>query len=402
MPYTLQTQATKYQTLLFLNSNHPYQTSNNLSNFGQVLAAGVKKQIVGSSKNLSQLHDFLNNCKHNNEYAFGYFSYDVKNQIEKLRSVNKDSINFYDFYFFVPQLLEFSKPNELLIDTSPNLYYKHAKSVALKSRVTKKQYLNAVESIKKHIIEGDVYELNYCIEFYAELAEIDPVQVYLLLNQKSPTPFSAYLKQQHLHLMCASPERFIKKKGDTIYSQPIKGTIARAETAAEDNTQKNKLLHNEKERAENLMIVDLVRNDLAKSCKTGTIKVDELFGIYSFKKVHHMISTVSGNVLPNMHPLDIITNAFPMGSMTGAPKVMAMQLIDLYEKTKRGLYSGAIGYFAPSGDFDFNVVIRSLQYNAENKYLNTMVGSAITFDSIAEEEYKECLLKMQAMMETLL
>lgn len=243
--------------------------------------------------------------------------------------------------------------------------------------------------------------MNYCIEFFAENVLLEPFETYKKLIAVSPTPFSAYLAHENNYLMCASPERFLKKTGNTIYSQPIKGTIKRGKTEDEDLQLINELLNSEKERAENLMIVDLVRNDLAKSCKTGSIKVNELFGIYSFKQVHQMVSTVSGTLKNGISNAEIIKNAFPMGSMTGAPKVMAMQLIEQFETTKRGLYSGAVGYFAPNGDFDFNVVIRSLQYNSQLKYINTMVGSAITFDSIAEEEYNECLLKAKAMKQIL-
>jgi para-aminobenzoate synthetase component 1 len=221
------------------------------------------------------------------------------------------------------------------------------------------------------------------------------------LLQKSPTPFASYFKYDHQYLLCASPERFIKKSGDKLFSQPIKGTIKRGVDEAEDAQLKNELLHSEKELAENLMIVDLVRNDLARSSKTGSVNVDELFGIYSFKQVHQMISTVSSIIKNDTHIIDAIKHAFPMGSMTGAPKIMAMELIEKYETTKRGLYSGAIGYIAPNGDFDFNVVIRSLQYNAATKYLSYEVGSAITFDSIAEQEHDECLLKAKAIMDVL-
>jgi para-aminobenzoate synthetase component 1 len=201
--------------------------------------------------------------------------------------------------------------------------------------------------------------------------------------------------------LSASPERFIKKSLNKLYSQPIKGTVRRAQDDAEDEKLKSALLASEKERAENLMIVDLVRNDLAKSSETGSVEVTELFGRYSFKQVHQMISTVSSTIIDGLNPVTAIANAFPMGSMTGAPKVMAMQLIEQYENSKRGLYSGAIGYFAPNEDFDFNVVIRSIQYNEERQYVNFEVGSAITIDSHAEQEYEECLLKASAMLRAL-
>jgi para-aminobenzoate synthetase component 1 len=231
---------------------------------------------------------------------------------------------------------------------------------------------------------------------------INPYQVYDKLKYKSPVPFGAFFKWDKKYLLCASPERFMTKIGDKVYSQPIKGTTPRSANKADDELQKQHLLNSEKERAENLMIVDLVRNDLSRTAQTGTVMVDELFGIYSFKQVHQMISTVSANPKKEVSVVEIIKSAFPMGSMTGAPKIMAMQLIEQYEQTKRGLYSGAVGYFAPNGNFDFNVVIRSLQFNSKNNYLSFEVGSAITYDSQGEEEYEECLLKASAMVNVLL
>jgi para-aminobenzoate synthetase component 1 len=275
------------------------------------------------------------------------------------------------------------------------------KSLVMEQKVSKQEYITMVEKIKTHIVEGDVYELNYCVEFFNKDTHINPFEVYLSLKAISPTPFGSFLKLNQQYVMCASPERFIKKSADKLFSQPIKGTARRANDEVSDEAIKHKLLHSEKERAENLMIVDLVRNDLAHSSTTGSVEVNELFGIYSFKQVHQMISTVSATISPEVHPVEAIANAFPMGSMTGAPKVKAMELIEQFEITKRGLYSGAIGYLAPNGDFDFNVVIRSIQYNAATNYLNFMVGSAITYDANPEQEYEECLLKAQAMLHAL-
>jgi para-aminobenzoate synthetase component 1 len=227
------------------------------------------------------------------------------------------------------------------------------------------------------------------------------LQVYADLLKKSPVPFGAFVKSNGCYLMCASPERFLKKTGNRMLSQPIKGTSKRGVNEAEDIALKQALLNSEKERAENLMIVDLVRNDLARSAKTGTVKVEELFGIYSFEQVHQMISTVSATLADGIHWVDALKYAFPMGSMTGAPKISAMHLIEQYERTARGLYSGAVGYITPEGDFDFNVVIRSLQYNSINQFLNFEVGGAITYDSIPEKEYEECLIKAGAILDTL-
>ena len=266
-------------------------------------------------------------------------------------------------------------------------------------RVLKEEYIRTVNKLKQHIQRGDVYEINYCMEFFSEEIGIDPVGVFMKLNESSQTPFSAFYRMEDKFLLCTSPERFLKKSERKIISQPIKGTAKRGGTVPEDAEIKKNLSQNEKEKSENVMIVDLVRNDLSKTCTN--VSVDELFGVYTFKQWHQMISTVSGEIKDNIHFTDVIKNAFPMGSMTGAPKVRAMELIERYEKTKRGLYSGSVGYISPSGDFDFNVVIRSILYNSSSKYLSFQVGSAITANAVAENEYEECLLKAKGMFEAL-
>ena len=382
-----------------------------------IMAAGIKHSITGNTKNdFEKLKVFKQT--HTNDYIFGYLTYDLKNQIEKLQSIHTDGIQFPSLYFFVPEhLLIIDKNHQIIfksnlfksleewlhsIDNKTNTEEKNQTICKLKQRITKENYLANIEKIKNHILEGDVYELNYCMEFYDDNANINPTEIYQKLKAKSPVPFGAYLKYFDQYLICASPERFICKRNNQLISQPIKGTVKRNLLDEEKDIElKALLLNSEKERAENLMIVDLVRNDLAHSSKTGSVKVDELFGIYSFQQVHQMISTVSSTIKVEVNPIDAIKNAFPMGSMTGAPKVMAMELIEQYEQTKRGLYSGAVGYFTPEGNFDFNVVIRSIQYNKANNYVNIMVGGAITFDSIAEQEYEECLLKAQATMQSL-
>lgn len=376
-----------------------------------MIAAGVKEDFKGKG---NEDWETLNKAISQNgqDYLLGYLSYDLKNQIEKLRSSHADNIGFDDLYFFKPLHLIvvhsdgsyfIQGPNPHLLDEiiSTETSYFPYHPVHIKPKVSREKYIENVKSIQQHIIEGDVYELNYCVEFFDEHARIDPYHVYQKLKQFSPTPFGAFLRVKDKFVLCASPERFIKKRGETLYSQPIKGTVKRGNNSKEDENLIQQLLHSEKERAENLMIVDLVRNDLARSSVTGSINVEELFGIYSFSQVHQMISTVSSKLNPSTSAVVSIRNAFPMGSMTGAPKVMAMELIEKYENTKRGLYSGAIGYFAPNTDFDFNVVIRSIQYNATSQYISFEVGSAITYDSDAEMEYEECLLKAQAMVKAL-
>lgn len=398
--------ATQFEVAMVLDSNeceHPL----NLNQYELLVAVGVKYELTCLTNAFDNLKAFKE--QHQNEWMFGWLTYDLKNQLEKLESCHTDGIGFAPIYFFVPQQVIVVDKNldviagaefirEILDYEEPFL---QDSSVALQAKVSKEKYIQNVNQIRKHIENGDVYELNYCVEFFAEKVKINPAAIYSKLKQKSPVPFGCFVKNHHCYVMGASPERFITKVGNTLYSQPIKGTAKRLPNKEDDAAQAFQLLHSEKERAENLMIVDLVRNDLARTAETGSIKVDELFGIYSFPQVHQMISTVSATLHPNAHPVDAIKYAFPMGSMTGAPKIMAMKLIEHYEETKRGLYSGAIGYFAPDGDFDFNVVIRSIQYNEQSQYLNFEVGGAITYDSVAVDEHEECLLKAKAMMQVL-
>ncbi|MGE5108495.1 MAG: chorismate-binding protein, partial [Sphingobacteriales bacterium] len=251
-------------------------------------------------------------------------------------------------------------------------------------------------------LRGDCYEINYCQEFFAKNCIINPVEVYNSLNKISPNPFSCFYKVENNYLLCASPERYLKKTGNKIITQPIKGTSARniADNAL-DVSNRDLLYKSEKDKSENVMVVDLVRNDLSKVCKEGTVNVEELFGIYTYPQVYQMISTVSGELEENITIEEIIRSTFPMGSMTGAPKLRVLQLIEKYEKTKRGLFSGAVGYINPVKDFDFNVVIRSILYNAANRYLSYQTGSGITFYSDAEKEYEECLLKAKAIKQVL-
>ncbi len=269
-------------------------------------------------------------------------------------------------------------------------------SIEVSPRISKFQYINTIKKIKNHIQQGDIYEMNFCQEFFAEGVEVEPFEIYKKLIAVSPTPFSCYLHANKQYLACASPERYLKKTGNKVISQPIKGTIKRGANLEADENQKIKLKNDPKEQSENVMIVDLVRNDLSRTAAKGSVKVDELFGIYSFKQVHHIISTISSELKEGFDFVDLLKTTFPMGSMTGAPKIRAMEIIENYESMKRGLFSGAAGYVTPKGDMDFNVVIRSIFYNSANKYLSFMAGSAITINAQPESEYDECILKAKA------
>lgn len=350
------------------------------------------------------------------DWLIGYFTYDLKNELEDLQSRNPDYLQFPPAYFYIPLHIIYFDQEIIRIETladpdgiyrqilSQNLLEEPAsqtKTIQIKQRTTAETYLAHVEQIKNHILEGDVYELNYCIEFFAENVAIHPWQLYQALTTKSPMPFSVYGRVEDYYLLCASPERFLKKTGNQLLSQPIKGTIRRGNTLDEDEQMKFQLRHNEKELAENMMIVDLVRNDLARSAVTGSVVVEEMFGIYTFPQLHQMISSISATIRPGLPFTDAIKHAFPMGSMTGAPKIKAMELIDEYEQAYRGLFSGAVGYITPASDFDFNVVIRSLFYNSQTKYLSFQAGSAITYDAQAQQEYEECLLKAKTIWNVL-
>lgn len=399
-----------------------YQCANNFDlngyspRYKHIAAIGKIREVDTSNTNGFETLKVLLAAR---DWTFGFFTYDLKNQVENLTSGNDDNIEMPDLYFFQPQwiIMEDKEGVKVGFDDEHNSEgdveilleeirafepdKKATPSLEIKSKVSKAKYLENVEAIKQHIQFGDVYELNYCIEHYAENARISPSHVYQKLNDANPAPFSSFCKVDGKYLISASPERFMKKVGDKVISQPMKGTIKRGENEEEDNQLKQQLYDNPKERAENVMIVDLVRNDLSHNATKGSVQVEELYGIYTFPHVHQMISTVAAKVSEGVHPVDVIKNAFPMGSMTGAPKIRAMELIEQYEVTKRGLFSGSVGYFTPAGDFDFNVIIRSILYNSENKYVSFMTGGAITISSTPEQEYEECLLKAKAMKQAL-
>jgi para-aminobenzoate synthetase component 1 len=348
------------------------------------------------------------------DWVFGILGYDLKNGLENLQSNNPDHLNFPEMSFFKPEHLIISEQGILRVEIgNPELLQfladfpdskacpSNRPNLSIQARMDKHSYLKKVANLKQHILRGDIYEVTFCQEFFAEQVDINPAETFLQLNSNAPTPFAAYLKLKDKYVICASPERFLSKKAQQLISQPIKGTTARGLNETEDLKIKMQLRNDLKEQTENVMIVDLVRNDLTKSAVPASVKVEEQFGIYSFPQVHQMISTVSCMLQESIHVIDAIKNTFPMGSMTGAPKVRAMELIEQEELSKRGAYSGAIGYINPDADFDFNVVIRSILYAKDTKDLSFQVGGAITHDSVPEKEYQECLLKASAIVKTL-
>ncbi|WP_268224137.1 anthranilate synthase component I family protein [Sinomicrobium oceani] len=354
------------------------------------------------------------------DWIFGYLSYDLKNDVERLTSSNADQLGFPDLYFFQPKKLIFIRGDRVefcympmvddeiatdfediaKVQSAPAAVSGQQKAL-IKSRISKGEYIDKVGQLLLHIHRGDIYEANFCQEFYAEGQELDPVQTFFRLNAISRPPFAAYLRLEDKYLLSASPERYLKRSGNRVVSQPIKGTARRAATPEEDRRLREELENTPKERSENIMIVDLVRNDLSVTAKKGSVMVEELCRVYTFEQVHQLISTVAAEVEDHIASVDILRSTFPMGSMTGAPKISAMKIIEELESSRRGLYSGAVGYFTPSGDFDFNVVIRSILYNETDRYVSFTVGGAITGGSDPEQEYEECMLKARAMRRVL-
>ena len=404
--------ANQFREVVLLDSNAYHQK---YSSYDVVVAVDAFTSLQTDCSNAFQdLQQYQSQTK---DWLFGYLSYDLKNDIEELHSDNFDGLAFPDLFFFQPKKLFLIKGNQLemqylrLCDDEMEADFEeilsttsithHPTPITINQRISKENYLLKVSKMLEHIQRGDIYEANFCMEFYAENAKMDPLEMYHKLNTISEAPFAVYFKNAAHYLLSASPERYLRKEGLKVISQPIKGTAKRSFDLEQDQQLKSDLALNEKERSENIMIVDLVRNDLSHTATKGSVQVEELCEVYTFKQVHQMISTIVSEVQNTTSPVEIIRTTFPMGSMTGAPKISAMQIIETLEETKRGLYSGAVGYFTPSGDFDFNVVIRSILYNAKNKYLSFSVGSAITAQAIPENEYEECLLKAKAMFEVL-
>jgi para-aminobenzoate synthetase component 1 len=403
----------RFDTFSFLD-NHQYQLTPH--SVECLVAAGVRRDIKANAGHaLEQLQQFLDEKK---SWLFGHLGYDLKNEIEKLSSGKTGRIGFPDLYFFEPEVVIRLSPGEISIEADdPRAVYAELlvnevsdsleepdtlPPIKIQNRLSQQEYISIIDKLRGHILRGDCYEINFCQEFFTENAVIDPVAVYKKLSAVSPNPFSACYRVKDQWLLCASPERFLEKKGDKILSQPIKGTSKRIVNDTQlDDQSRDELGRSAKDRSENVMVVDLVRNDLAKVCAEGSVKVDELFGIYSFPQVHQMISTISGDLKKNISFSAIIRAVFPMGSMTGAPKKRVMELIEEYEATRREIFSGATGYIAPNGDFDFNVVIRSIMYNAGSQYLSFQAGSGITFNSDPQQEWEECLLKGEAMKKVL-
>ncbi len=404
----------RFGSCCFLD-NLSYESSLHAHEF--LAAAGVLDRYdYRPGENICEADRFLASNK--GRWIFGHLSYELHQAFYNLHASKPDPIGFPLMTLFVPQICIRPKSNgiELIVQDdqldvrilekelfdfhqdAPAIY----QGISLNPRMDKETYISVIERLQNHILRGDCYEINFCQEFFAENVPVDPLAVYHALTRYSPNPFSCFYRQGSSYLMCASPERFITRRKDKIYSQPIKGTAPRIlNNQQEDEALRDALRADPKEQSENVMVVDLVRNDLSQICEKGTVQVEELFGVYSYPQVHQMISTISGIIREGISFTEILRATFPMGSMTGAPKLRVMQLIEQYEPSRRGLFSGSVGYITPDGNFDFNVVIRSILYNSDSRYLSYQVGSGITWYAKPENEYNECLWKAEAIRKVL-
>ena len=440
--------ASRFNIFAFLD-NQGYELP--LHSLDGILAVGAADLIQASAGHaFDALQDFTG--RHPHDWLFGHFAYELVRETEPFDAdpgIGSDPgaplhkktnpIGFPDLFFFVPAIIVELKGENLRIgslkEDHGNIFKEilampgeipaggdsmrsagNAKGadeqvtgpgnkeegLTLQPTFSREEYLDTIRVLQQHILRGDAYEINFCQEFFSHPASIDPLHTWFSLSKTSPNPFSAFYRLDEKYLLCASPERYLRREGNTLISQPIKGTAPRVQgDPRADEAAGDGLRASAKDRSENVMVVDLVRNDLSKVCLPGSVRVRELFGIYGFPQVFQMTSTIEGELPPGTGFIEAVKATFPMGSMTGAPKKRVVQLIDRYERTSRGLFSGALGYVAPSGDFDFNVIIRSLFYHGEDHYLSYQVGSGITFYSDPEQEYEECLVKAEGIRRAL-
>ena len=374
-----------------------------------VAAIGARSVFQDDSDDVSE--KFKSFRKEEQDWLFGGLTYELREQLHNTKSSLPKRFNIEPLRFFVPKHL-FLLSNSGWTYTGPNYQNAEAllseiESTEIKTEqkisaelfvgMSKHEYEEKIIKIKEHIQRGDIYEMNFCQEFLFENTEVQAASLYDDLCALSRPPFSGLLKWEDQYLISASPERYLKKRGARLISQPIKGTRARGKTDEEDRELKMDLAQSQKDRSENVMIVDLVRNDFSRLAIPGSVQVEELFGLYSFPTVHQMVSTVACELKEGVEFEDILKASYPMGSMTGAPKIRAMEIIEAFENCQRSWYSGSMGYIDPTGDFDFSVVIRSMIYDATQKILNFEVGGAITIGSDVQAEYEECFIKAEAL-----
>ncbi|MHB9092282.1 MAG: aminodeoxychorismate synthase component I [Chloroflexota bacterium] len=356
--------------------------------------------------------------------AVGYFGYDLAHHIESLPRTAVDDVGVPDMvvgiYDWVLAYDHASARTWLVVSPYPHGDYERARhrlemvasrlaqlepepvsrrarplARPLASTFDRKGYVDAILRAKEHIAAGDIYQVNLSQRFQVTLP-ISPWQLYRCLREVSPVPYSAYLQLGDLAVASASPELFLRKEGSRVETRPIKGTRPRGKTPEEDRRLAEELLASEKDRAENVMIVDLLRNDLGKVCRVGTVRVPELYSLESYSTIHHLVSAVEG-VLDGRHDaVSLLRACFPGGSVTGCPKIRAMEIIDELEPTQRGVYCGSIGYLGFNGNLDTSIVIRTIVVKGGQAYFQ--VGGAIVADSDPEDEYQETLDKARAMI----
>jgi para-aminobenzoate synthetase component 1 len=379
-----------------------------------LLGIGVKRELLFKKSEPGILDALEKFSKEGNAWTFGWFGYDLKNEIENLETRNPDTLGHPVLAWWEPEIvIQFSDSSVDVLsgDINDPRTQEALHAINQKGEVEetggmgemvwswdKSKYLQAFDEVKHLIQNGDVYELNLCMPLKGKASSNASWPLFCRLQSLTQAPFSGYLQCRSARIMSGSPERFLKREGDRLMSQPIKGTVRRGRTTEEDNALIDALQSSEKERAENVMIVDLVRNDLSRIAQKASVEVTELCGIHSFQTVHQMVSTIECKLRKDKGLSDILRATFPMGSMTGAPKISAMKHIDRLELEGRGSYSGSIGYITPTGDFDFNVLIRSLFHNSETEALVANVGGAITALSDPHQEYEECMLKAEAVV----
>jgi len=374
------------------------------------IAWGKKDAFVLNENNLEDIQKLNHWLAEKTLPVFGYISFEAKKLFEKNTYKNVCSDGSEILYFFEPQHIwkEENGTWKTLTEEEPNVRsviedfistYKKVEitgteeKLVFEMRESEVSYVEKIQDILNHIQQGQYYETNFCMPLQADGELNDAFAHFSKMNNATEAPHAAYFNGDNLQLLCTSPERFIQKEGNKIISQPIKGTIRRGINSEEDEQNKGLLQSSEKERSENIMIVDLVRNDLSRIATKASVNVKSLCEPHTFKTLHHLISTVEAQLPSNITFTEILAATFPMGSMTGAPKISAVKHMEELEVLDRGIYSGSFGVIEPNGNFDFNVIIRSAVYNKEKKQTTIKVGSAITQASNAKAEYEECFLK---------
>ncbi len=352
------------------------------------------------------------------DWWYGHVTYDHKEQLHGLRSPHAPETDLPSSEWHVPRwVIEWRAGHAVLHvrpDEDPHAVRElqeriaqpvrgHSGSMpgAWTSRTSRRQYLDQAAAFMQHIQRGDIYEVNYCIERQAHWPGLDPFAAFARLLERSAAPFAAFHRRGTQFTLCASPERFLTFQDERCWGEPMKGTRPRGRTPEEDLQLKAELAADPKERSENIMALDVMRNDLSQVALPWSVKVEELCAVRSYPRVHQLVSTVTMQRRPDIGPFDVVNAAFPMASMTGAPKHRAMQLIDVLEDQRRGLYSGTLGFFAPDGTGDLNVVIRAVRYDTTSGLARLSTGSALTAQCDPVKEWEECAVKARSVIEAL-